>query len=166
MLQKVTKKNLGFANAGDITRDVNKVVIPALAVDDKVCVGCFVQLKDTPKADSVIEVVGASGVAITKDIFGVVVKSELIPSLGDTPVHLIPKGNTIGVLTRGFIAIESESEAKVGQYVYLKTDDGSLVFSDDKALASHSYTGFRVSRGAKTTDGNGLYIVEISTEVF
>ncbi len=165
MLQQTARSDLGYASAGDVTRPTNLSVVPALAVDEKVCVGCFVQLKTSPKADSIIEVIGASGVAITGKILGVVRKGKLIPSF-EMPLHIYPKGEDVAVITRGFVAIESKTEATVGQYVYLKTADGALVFSDGPALADHTYTGFRVSKGAKSTDGDGLYIVEITTEMF
>lgn len=165
MLQQTARSDLGYASAGDVTRPTNLSVVPALAVDEKVCVGCFVQLKASPKADSIIEVTGASNAAIAGKILGVVRKGKLIPSF-EMPLNIYPKGTDVEVITRGFVAIESKTVATVGQYVYLKTDDGTLVFNDNPTLEQHTYTGFRVSKGAKSTDGNGLYIVEITTEMF
>ena len=47
-------------------------------------------------------------------------------------------------------------------YVFLKDDNGTLVFNDTNTLASHTYTGWRVAVGNKApydTDG----IIEITT---
>ena len=140
----------GFHNYTNITYGI--------AADDNVCVGCFVQSKTGGTNEN--EVIGASGAAISGKILGIVVKDNYIASNGAEAVHIYKKGDNVAILNVGSIFIETETQATKGQYVFLKTENGALVFGDKMAKADHTYTGFIVSKGqAEASDG----IIEITT---
>ena len=159
--QKTVNKTQALGSAGQISKafhnDCNTV--SAIATDDKVGVGCFVQAGDQDG-----EVKGASGQAITGKILGVVVKDKYISSCGTEAVNTYKVGDNVTILNAGNIFIEVKAAAKVGQYVHLVKADGSLSFDDaiDSTGATKAYTGFRVSVGNQapyTTNG----IIEITT---
>lgn len=106
-------------------------------------VGTFVQANQVEN-----EATTVTGVAITGSIIGVAVKNELVSSVGNT--DLIQSGSNFTVLSEGNIFIETNLVAKQGQYVFLKTTDGTLAFSDTATLAGHTYTGFKVDIGNAT----------------
>lgn len=156
--QSYQKQALG--SAGQISKSFHSFcnTVTGVVADANVCVGCFVQSKTGATDEN--EVIGASGVAISGKILGVVVKDHYISSSNASAVHIYNKGDNIEILNAGSIFIETESTAKKGQYVFLKTADGSLVFDDKIVKADHTYTGFIVSKGqAEASDG----IIEITT---
>lgn len=157
--QKQVNKSQALGSAGQISKAFHNYcnTFSAVATDENVCVGCFVQAgaKDG-------EVVGASGQAITANILGVVVKDKYISSNGTEAVHIYRKGDNVTILNAGNIFIEVETEATQGQYVFLKDANGALAFGDTNTLTDHTYTGFRVSVGnADPYDTDG--IIEITT---
>ena len=157
-----TKVNLSQAlgNVGQISKAHHSFlnVIPAIAADDFVKVGSFVQSSSTATNEN--EVIGASGKQITGSILGVVVRDSLKVTGDSTPTLEIKKGENCAVLTEGSIFIETSLQAKKGQYVFLKTDDGTLAFDNNATKASHTYTGFRVSKGNETAARG---VIEITT---
>ena len=108
-----------------------------------VTVGTFVQAGTLEN-----EVIQASGVAITAGIVGVVVKNDLVNSLTNTAVY--PKGKPVTIVQEGNIFISTSLIATQGDYVFLKTADGTLAFASTPTLADHTYTGFRVDIGNAT----------------
>ena len=52
----------------------------------------------------------------------------------------------------------------MGQYVFLKNSDGSLVFGDTKTKAEHTFTGFRVVYGTNGTV-TGTQIIGVEGKV-
>lgn len=157
--QKTVNKSQALGSAGQISKAFHNYcnTFSAIAADENVCVGCFVQAGTNDG-----EVVGASGQAITTDILGVVVKDKYISTAGTEAVHIYRKGDNVTILNAGNIFIEVEAEATQGQYVFLKNDNGALAFDDTNTLANHTYTGFRVSKGnAAPYADNG--IIEITT---
>ena len=79
--QKQVKANQALGNVGQISKAHHSFlnVIPAIAADDFVKVGSFVQSSSTATNEN--EVVGASGKQITGSILGVVVRDKIAPSL-------------------------------------------------------------------------------------
>ena len=158
--QKQVNLNQALGNVGQISKAYHSFcnVIPAIAADENVRVGSFVQSKTSPTNEN--EVVGASGKQITGSILGVVVRDSLKVAGDSTPTLAVKKGENCAILTEGSIFIEVNAIAKKGQYVFLKTDDGTLAFDNSATKASYTYTGFRVSKGHDTTSAG---IIEITT---
>lgn len=158
--QTQVKASQALGNVGQISKAHHSFlnVIPAIAADDFVKVGSFVQSSSTATNEN--EVVGASGKAISGSILGVVVRDSLKVAGDSTPTLEVKKGENCAVLNEGSIFIETSLQAKKGQYVFLKTDDGTLAFDNTATKASHTYTGFRVSKGNDTATAG---LIEITT---
>ena len=158
--QKQVNANQALGNVGQISKAHHSFlnVIPAIAADDFVKVGSFVQSSSTATNEN--EVITASGKQITGSIVGVVVRDSLKVTGDSTPTLEIKKGENCAVLTEGSIFIEVNVQAKKGKYVMLKTDDGSLGFYDTNTQGGYTYTGFRVSKGQDTATAG---LIEITT---
>ena len=158
--QKQVNANQALGNVGQISKAHHSFlnVIPAIAADDFVKVGSFVQ--STAAATNENEVIGASGKQITGSILGVVVRDSLKVAGDSTPTLAVKKGENCAILTEGSIFIEVNAIAKKGPYVFLKDADGSLAFDNSATKASYTYTGFRVSKGH---DASSAGIIEITT---
>ena len=158
--QKQVNLNQALGNVGQISKAHHSFcnVIPAIAADDFVKVGSFVQSKTSPTNEN--EVIGASGKQITGSILGVVVRDSLKVAGDSTATLAVKKGENCAVLNEGSIFIETSLQAKKGQYVFLKTDDGTLAFDNAATKASYTYTGFRVSKGNDTATAG---LIEITT---
>ena len=158
--QKQVNLNQALGNVGQISKANHSFcnVIPAIAADENVRVGSFVQSKTSPTNEN--EVIGASGKAISGSILGVVVRDSLKVAGDSTATLAVKKGENCSILTEGSIFIEVNAIAKKGQYVFLKTDDGTLAFDNSATKASYTYTGFRVSKGQDTATAG---IIEITT---
>ena len=157
--QKTVSKSQALGSAGRISKAIHSYLntFQAIAGDDKVSVGCFVQ-----KGDKEGEVKGTSGVAVDSKVLGVVVKDHYLSSESETITF--KAGDNVTILNAGNIFIEADKEAKIGQYIHISKTDGALSFDDeiDTTGATKVYTGFRVSKGNQapyTTDG----IIEITT---
>ena len=158
--QKQVNLNQALGNVGQISKAHHSFcnVIPAIAADEFVKVGSFVQSKTSPTNEN--EVIGASGKQITGSILGVVVRDSLKVAGDSTATLAVKKGENCAVLNEGSIFIETSLQAKKGQYVFLKTDDGTLAFDNTATKANHTYTGFRVSKGNETATAG---LIEITT---
>ena len=158
--QKQVNLNQALGNVGQISKAHHSFcnVIPAIAADEFVKVGSFVQ--SSTSATNENEVIGASGKAISGSILGVVVRDSLKVAGDSTATLAVKKGENCAVLNEGSIFIETSLQAKKGQYVFLKTDDGTLAFDNSATKASYTYTGFRVSKGNETAARG---IIEITT---
>ena len=158
--QKQVNANQALGNVGQISKAHHSFlnVIPAIAADDFVKVGSFVQ--STAAATNENEVIGASGKQITGSILGVVVRDSLKVAGDSTATLAVRKGENCAILTEGSIFIEVNVQAKKGKYVFLKNTDGSLGFYDTTTQNDYTYTGFRVSKGHDTTSAG---IIEITT---
>lgn len=158
--QKQVNLNQALGNVGQISKAHHSFcnVIPAIAADEFVKVGSFVQSKTSPTNEN--EVIGASGKAITGSILGVVVRDSLKVTGDSTPTLEVKKGENCAILTEGSIFIEVNAIAKKGQYVFLKTADGSLGFYNATTQSDYTYTGFRVSKGNDTATAG---LIEITT---
>ena len=158
--QKQVNLNQALGNVGQISKAYHSFcnVIPAIAADEFVKVGSFVQSKTTATNEN--EVIGASGKAISGSILGVVVRDSLKVAGDSTPTLAVKKGENCAILTEGSIFIEVNAIAKKGQYVFLKDDDGTLAFDNSATKTSHTYTGFRVSKG---NDAAAAGLIEITT---
>ena len=158
--QKQVYLNQALGNVGQISKAHHSFcnVISAIAADEFVKVGSFVQSSSTATNEN--EVIGASGVAISGSILGVVVRDSLKVAGDSTATLAVKKGENCAILTEGSIFIETSLQAKKGQYVFLKTDDGTLAFDNTATKGNHTYTGFRVSKGHDTTSAG---LIEITT---
>ena len=158
--QKQVNLNQALGNVGQISKAHHSFcnVIPAIAADEFVKVGSFVQSKTSPTNEN--EVIGASGKAISGSILGVVVRDSLKVAGDSTATLAVKKGENCAILTEGSIFIEVNVEAKKGQYVFLKDADGTLAFDNTATKANHTYTGFRVSKGNETAAAG---LIEITT---
>ena len=158
--QKQVNANQALGNVGQISKAHHRFlnVIPEIAADDFVKVGSLVQSSSTATNEN--EVIGASGKAISGSILGVVVRDSLKVTGDSTPTLEVKKGENCAVLNEGSIFIETSLQAKKGQYVFLKTDDGTLAFDNTATKANHTYTGFRVSKGNDTATAG---LIEITT---
>ena len=158
--QKQVNANQALGNVGQISKAHHSFlnVIPAIAADEFVKVGSFVQSKAAATNEN--EVIGASGKAISGSILGVVVRDSLKVAGDSTPTLEVKKGENCAILTEGSIFIEVNVQAKKGKYVFLKTADGSLGFFDTNTESNYTYTGFRVSKGHDTTSAG---LIEITT---
>ena len=158
--QKQVYLNQALGNVGQISKAHHSFcnVISAIAADENVRVGSFVQSKTSPTNEN--EVIGASGKAISGSILGVVVRDSLKVAGDSTATLAVKKGENCAVLNEGSIFIETSLQAKKGQYVFLKDADGTLAFDDTATKASHTYTGFRVSKGNETAARG---VIEITT---
>lgn len=157
--QKKVNNTQALGSAGRISKAIHSYLntFQAIAGDDKVKVGCFVQ-----KGQKEGEVIGTSGVAVNSKVLGVVVKEHYVSSESETITF--KAGDNVTILNAGNIFIEAKSEAKIGQYVHISKTDGALSFDEtiDTSGSTKVYTGFRVSKGNQApyaTDG----IIEITT---
>ena len=158
--QKQVNLNQALGNVGQISKAHHSFcnVIPAIAADEFVKVGSFVQSKAAATNEN--EVIGASGKAISGSILGVVVRDSLKVAGDSTPTLEVKKGENCAILTEGSIFIEVNAQAARGKYVFLKNTDGSLGFYDTTTQSDYTYTGFRVSKGHDTTSAG---LIEITT---
>ena len=158
--QKQVNLNQALGNVGQISKAYHSFcnVIPAIAADENVRVGSFVQSKTSPTNEN--EVIGASGKAISGSILGVVVRDSLKVAGDSTPTLAVKKGENCAILTEGSIFIEVNAQAAKGKYVFLKTADGSLGFYNASTQSDYTYTGFRVSKGNETAARG---VIEITT---
>lgn len=152
-LQKVVNSSQAIGFAGKVAQGTHSYfnTIGAVAGDD-ITIGEFVQFGD----EGVVK--QANGKAISGKIAGLAVFTDFKDGAGDSSV--VTKGNNVTILNAGSAFIATNLQAKQGQAVLLKTNDGSLVFDTDKAKASHTFTGFVVAKG-NTSAVSG--IVEITT---
>ena len=157
--QKKVNSTQALGSAGRISKAIHSYLntFQAIAGDDKVKVGCFVQ-----KGDKEGEVVGTTGVAVNSKVLGVVVKDHYVSSESETITY--KAGDNVTILNAGNIFIETDKEAKIGQYIHISKTDGALSFDEtiDTSGSTKVYTGFRVSKGNQapyTADG----IIEITT---
>ncbi len=144
---------LGFAGQIAQARHSFFNTISGVVTDDNVKIGEFVQAGAKEG-----EVKGANGQAIAGKILGLAVFENFQNGNGDSAV--VEKGNNVTILNAGSAYIATSLIAKQGQAVLLKTDDGSLVFDNDKAKADHTFTGFVVAKGNASAESG---VVEITT---
>ena len=158
--QTQVKASQALGNVGQISKANHSFcnVIPAIAADEFVKVGSFVQSKTSATNEN--EVIGASGKQITGSILGVVVRDSLKVAGDSTPTLEVKKGENCAILTEGSIFIEVNAQATKGKYVFLKNTDGSLGFYDTTTQSDYTYTGFRVSKGH---DASSAGLIEITT---
>ena len=157
--QKKVNSTQALGSAGRISKAIHSYLntFQAIAGDDKVSAGCFVQ-----KGDKEGEVKGTTGVAVNSKVLGVVVKDHYLSS--EIATYTYKAGNNVTILNSGNIFIETDKEAKIGQYVHIAKANGALSFDDtiDTSGSTKVYTGFRVSKGNQAPYAtNG--IIEITT---
>ena len=148
---------MGVAKPGQILKGLHSDFLPfsAETKDTSVRIGCFVQTDGK-------FIKGASGNQITGKIAGIAIANEYFSGVENSDAY--PANVNATFAYQGCIAIETKTQANVGQYVFLKNSDGSLVFGDTKTKAEHTFTGFRVVYG---TNGSvtGTQIIGVEGKV-
>ena len=154
MFQKQVETAQALGVAGHIAQGRGSYfnTISGICADDKVEVGYFVQ-----RGDKEGEFKGVKGVAVTK-VAGVAIFDNFQSANGDSAVKA--KGATVTVLNEGSVFIEAQDAAKAGQFVGVKSADGSLIFSETSTITSGVFTGFVVVKGNGEA---GRGVIEIST---
>lgn len=154
MFQKQVETAQALGVAGHIAQGRGSYfnTISGICADDKVEVGYFVQ-----RGDKEGEFKGVKGVAVTK-VAGVAIFDNFQSANGDSAVKA--KGATVTVLNEGSVFIEAQVAAKAGQFVGVKSTDGSLIFSDTSTITSGVFTGFVVVKGNGEAKRG---VIEIST---
>ena len=154
MFQKQVETAQALGVAGHIAQGRGSYfnTISGICADDKVEVGYFVQ-----RGDKEGEFKGVKGVAVTK-VAGVAIFDNFQSANGDSAVKA--KGATVTVLNEGSVFIEAQVVAKAGQFVGVKSTDGSLIFSDTSTITSGVFTGFVVVKGNGEAKRG---VIEIST---
>lgn len=154
MFQKQVEATQALGVAGHIAQGRGSYfnTISGICADDKVEVGYFVQ-----RGDKEGEFKGVKGQAVTK-VAGVAIFDNFQSANGDSAVKA--KGATVTVLNEGSVFIEAQVVAKAGQFVGVKTTDGSLIFSDTTTITGGVFTGFVVVKGNSEAKRG---VIEIST---
>ena len=154
MFQKQVETAQALGVAGHIAQGRGSYfnTISGICADDKVEVGYFVQ-----RGDKEGEFKGVKGVAVTK-VAGVAIFDNFQSANGDSAVKA--KGATVTVLNEGSVFIEAQDAAKAGQFVGVKSADGSLIFSETSTITSGVFTGFVVVKGNGEARRG---VIEIST---
>lgn len=154
MFQKQVETAQALGVAGHIAQGRGSYfnTISGICADDKVEVGYFVQ-----RGDNEGEFKGVRGSAVTK-VAGVAIFDNFQSANGDSAVKA--KGATVTILNEGSVFIEVNVVAKAGQFVGVKSADGSLIFSDTSAITGGVFTGFVVVKGNGEAKRG---VIEIST---
>lgn len=154
MFQKQVETAQALGVAGHIAQGRGSYfnTISGICADDKVEVGYFVQMGDNEG-----EFKGVKGVAVTK-VAGVAIFDNFQSANGDSAIKA--KGANVTILNEGSVFIEAQAVAKAGQFVGVKSTDGSLIFSDTSTIASGVFTGFVVVKGNGEAKRG---VIEIST---
>lgn len=154
MFQKQVETAQALGVAGHIAQGRGSYfnTISGICADDKVEVGYFVQ-----RGDNEGEFKGVKGVAVTK-VAGVAIFDNFQSANGDSAVKA--KGADVTILNEGSVFIEAQAVAKAGQFVFVKSADGSLKFNDVDTLTDFVFTGFVVVKGNGEAKRG---VIEIST---
>lgn len=154
MFQKQVETAQALGVAGHIAQGRGSYfnTISGICADDKVEVGYFVQ-----RGDKEGEFKGVRGSAVTK-VAGVAIFDNFQSANGDSAIKA--KGANVTVLNEGSVFIEAQAVAKAGQFVGVKSADGSLIFNDTTTITGGVFTGFVVVKG---NDEAKRGVIEIST---
>lgn len=154
MFQKQVETAQALGVAGHIAQGRGSYfnTISGICADDKVEVGYFVQ-----RGTNEGEFKGVKGQAVTK-VAGVAIFDNFQSANGSSATK--EKGANVTVLNEGSVFIEAQAVATAGQFVFVKSDDGSLAFDDTNTKADHTATGFIVVKGNGEAKRG---VIEIST---
>ena len=154
MFQKQVETAQALGVAGHIAQGRSSYfnTISGICADDKVEIGYFVQ-----RGDKEGEFKGVKGAAVTK-VAGVAIFDNFQSANGDSAVKA--KGANVTILNEGSVFIEAPTVAKAGQFVGVRTADGTLLFSNTTTISYGVYTGFVVVKG-NSEEKRG--VIEIST---
>ena len=160
------KQYQGIGKAGAISRSGQLAIDTRAAIcnDGKIYAGAFVQLAGDFNDNDAISVNLATGEAISKHIIGVALFEYVGTCNNTNGIINYPKGHAFNVITHGNVFIETKTQAKTGDYVFLKNDNGELAFDTTKEKADYIFTGWRVSKSAENVVNNNN-LIEISTNL-
>lgn len=155
MFQKQVETAQALGVAGHIAQGRGSYfnTISGICVDDKVEVGYFVQ-----RGDNEGEFKGVRGATGITKVAGVAIFDNFQSADGSSAVKA--KGANVTILNEGSVFIETQKVAKAGQFVFVKSTDGSLAFDNNNTLTEHTSTGFIVVKG---NDKEARGVIEIST---
>lgn len=161
MLQNQVYSMQGIGKAGTISRaHLNfKNVIGAVATDDTILAGSFVQLADEHNDNTTTQVKGTNNQTISNPILGIALfeyKSECF----DNQHMNFKAGDNISVLTAGNVFIVFENTCKVGDNIFIANSGGGLEATSDETKDGYINTGWRVLKTASTAGNNN--IIEIT----
>ena len=144
--QKKVNSTQALGSAGRISKAIHSYLntFQAIAGDDKVKVGCFVQ-----KGQKEGEVIGASGVAVNSKVLGVVVKDHYLSSESETITF--KAGDNVTILNAGNIFIETDHVTVPG-----KVKDLSLDIKEGEVVGFAGLLGSGRSEIAETLFGTLL----------
>ena len=154
MFQKQVETAQALGVAGHIAQGRSSYfnTISGICADDKVEIGYFVQ-----RGNKEGEFKGVKDSAVTK-VAGVAIFDNFQSANGDSAVKA--KGANVTILNEGSVFIETSAIATAGQFVFVKSADGSLVFDDTNTKTDHTFTGFIVVKGNSEAKRG---VIEIST---
>lgn len=142
-MQKKVRANLGNGIPGQILKGEHNYLFLAQGevASDNVHPGGFLQ----SVANNPGQVKNATGAAISGSIVGVCTLSKYVSSEA-TPVDNYKSGDVTYAM-KGAIWIKTKVACSEGQFVFLKTDDGTLAFDNSATKTNHTYTGWKVLIG-------------------
>lgn len=154
MFQKQVETAQALGVAGHIAQGRGSYfnTISGICADDKVEVGYFVQ-----RGNKEGEFKGVRGQSATK-VAGVAIFDNFQSANGSSALKA--KGENVTILNEGSVFIETTATATAGQFVFVKTADGSLAFDDTNTKTDHIFTGFIVVKGSAEAKRG---VIEIST---
>ena len=155
MFQKQVETAQALGVAGHIAQGRSSYfnTISGICADDKVEIGYFVQ-----RGNKEGEFKGVKGSAAVTKVAGVAIFDNFQSANGDSAVKA--KGANVTILNEGSVFIETSATATAGQFVFVKSADGSLVFDNTNTKAEHTFTGFIVVKGNSEAKRG---VIEIST---
>lgn len=155
MFQKQVETAQALGVAGHIAQGRGSYfnTISGICADDKVEVGYFVQ-----RGDNEGEFKGVKDSQVTKKVAGVAIFDNFQSANGNSAAKA--KGANVTVLNEGSVFIEAQVVAEAGQFVGVKSTDGSLIFNDTTTITDGVYTGFVVVKGNGEAERG---VIEIST---
>lgn len=155
MFQKQVETAQALGVAGHIAQGRGSYfnTISGICADDKVELGYFVQ-----RGEKEGEFKGVRGSKVTTKVAGVAIFDNFQSANGSSALKA--KGENVTILNEGSVFIETNSTATAGQFVFVKSTDGSLAFDNTNTKAEHTPTGFIVVKG-NSEEKRG--VIEIST---
>lgn len=133
-----------------------------MVTDANVFAGGFVQLASETNDNNTTQVKGATGQPIIGKVIGIAL-FEYKPTCDiESNNAKFVIGDNVSILTTGSVFIEFKQTCKIGQYLVIKTDDGTLAVSNTGTEANYTNTGWKVLKTASTAGNN---IIEITKAI-
>lgn len=142
MFPKSIADNLGVAVEGTVVKGYESYFLPKpfITKGGGCQVGSFVRM-----GDDEAHCTKATG---TNAIIGVIIRDTYYSNIATGTA--LPDGIDVTVALKGCVAVKNTSgtTATFGQKIFVKEDDGTLVFSNNETEAGATATGWVVEQGA------------------